>query len=86
MAQARTVKADHLDSTLPTSQRARGVLDLTGTKLTDKPGLLEEKLLKTRGVFAAEINVFSHRIIVEFDPTIISLDKIKAMIKASNGS
>ena len=86
MAQARTVKAEPADLAVPTSQRARGVLDLTGTKLTDRPGLLEEKLLKTRGVFAAEINVFSHRIIVEFDPATISLDKIKAMVKAHNGS
>lgn len=86
MAQARTVKAEPADLAFPTSQQARGILDLTGTELTDRPGLLEEKLLKTRGIFAAEINVFSHRIIVEFDPTLITLDKIKAMIKATNGS
>ncbi len=65
----------------PRGQRARGVLDLSGTKLIDRPAFLEEKLLKTSGVIAAEINAFSHRII---DPSLISLDRIKAIIKAGN--
>jgi hypothetical protein len=65
-------------------QHARVVLDLSGTRLTDRPAFLEERLLKTRGIVAAEINVFSNRIIVEFDPSIVSLDKIKAMIKTAD--
>lgn len=85
MAQARTAKIDHDGMPNSVGQRARGILDISGAKLIDRPAFLEEKLLKTRGVFAAEINVFSNRIIVEFDPTLISLDKIKAMIKTSDG-
>lgn len=63
-----------------TSRRARGILDLSSTKLGDRPLLLEEKLRKTRGVIDAEINVFSNRMTVEFDPSIISLDKIRASL------
>jgi hypothetical protein len=59
---------------------ARGVLDLSGTTLIDRPSFVEEQLLKTQGVIAAEINVFSYRITVVFNPSQISLDKIKAMI------
>ncbi|HVH15099.1 MAG TPA: hypothetical protein VNA15_05205 [Candidatus Angelobacter sp.] len=69
-----------------TSRRARGILDLSRTKLGDRPLLLEEKLRKTRGVIDAEINVFSNRITVEFDPSIISLDKIRASLAHGNGS
>lgn len=85
LAEADAAKTDA--ETLPghDGQRARGILDISGAKLIDRPAFLEEKLLKTRGVFAVEINVFSNRIMVEFDPTLISLDKIKAMIKANNG-
>jgi hypothetical protein len=68
----------------PMGQHARVVLDLSGTRLIDRPAFLEERLLKTRGIVAAEINVFSNRMIVEFDPSIIGLDKIKAMIKAAD--
>jgi hypothetical protein len=53
-------------------------------RLNDRPAFLEEKLLKTRGIFTAEINAFSHRMIVEFDPTAIDLDKIKVMITAAD--
>jgi hypothetical protein len=72
------------DAPVPMGQRARVVLDLSGTRLTDRPAFLEERLLKTRGIVAAEINVFSNRMIVEFDPSTISIDKIKAMIKAAD--
>lgn len=85
LAQARTAKTEAEALPSQMGQRARGILDISGATLIDRPAFLEEKLLKTRGVFAAEINVFSNRIMVEFDPTLISLDKIKAMIKASNG-
>jgi hypothetical protein len=46
---------------------------------------LEEKLLKTHGIIAAEINVFSNRMTVEFDPSLISIDKIRTMVRASGG-
>jgi len=47
---------------------------------------LEEKLHKTRGVIEVEINVFSNRITIEFDPSVISLDKVRASLAHSNGS
>ena len=84
MAQHRTREVEAVNVTARRGQRARGVLDLSGTKLIDRPAFLEENLLKTSGVIAAEINAFSHRIIVEFDPSLISLDRIEAIIKAGN--
>jgi len=84
VAQDRTRKVEAVNVTARRGQRARGVLDLSWTKLIDRPALLEEKLLKTSGLIAAEINAFSHRIIVQFDPSLISLDRIKAIIKAGN--
>jgi len=65
---------------VPTSKRARGVLDISGTKLVDRPSFLEEKLRRMQGVIDLEINAFSSRITVEFDPSLITLDKIKASI------
>jgi hypothetical protein len=85
LAQVKTDRAGPVTMATSASQRARGIVDLSGTKLMDRPSFLEEKLLKTRGVVAAEINAFSNRMIVEFDPSIISLDKIKAMIRANGG-
>ena len=81
VAQDRTRKVEAVNVTARRGQRARGVLDLSWTKLIDRPAFLEEKLLKTSVVIAAEINAFSHRII---DPSLISLDRIKAIIKAEN--
>jgi hypothetical protein len=71
---------------VPTGRRARGILDLTGTKLADRPAFLEEKLRKTTGVIEAEINAFSNRITVEFDPSLITLEKIKASLARRNGA
>jgi len=85
MVQSGTAKNGAITATVPTGRRARGILDLSGTKLVDRPSFLEEKLRKTRGIFDAEINVFSNRITVEFDPSIISLDKIRASLAHSNG-
>jgi hypothetical protein len=82
----RTAKTEAPAGTVSTSHRARGILDLSRTKLGDRPLLLEEKLRKTRGVIDAEINAFSNRITVEFDPSIISLEKIKASLARSNAS
>lgn len=86
MVQSRAMKPEPSADAVPTSRRARGILDLSRTKLGDRPLLLEEKLRKTRGVIDAEINVFSNRIIVEFDPSLISLEKIKASLENYNGS
>ena len=86
MVQSGTVRNGAVSEAAPTGRRARGILDLAGTKLGDRPLLLEEKLRKTRGVIEAEINVFSNRITIEFDPSVISLDKIRASLARSNGS
>jgi hypothetical protein len=86
VAQAKTEKAEPVMVASFSSQRARGIVDLSGTKLIDRPSFLEERLLKTRGVISAEINVYSNRMIVEFDPSLISLEKIKTLIKATNTS
>jgi hypothetical protein len=83
VAEARIGRPEE-EAPVPMGQHARVVLDLSGTRLTDRPAFLEERLLKTHGIVAAEINVFSNRMIVEFDPSIISVDKIKAMIKAAD--
>ncbi len=83
MAEARIVQPEE-EAPVRVGQHARVVLDVSGTRLIDRPAFLEERLLKTHGIVAAEINVFSNRMIVEFDPSIINLDKIKAMIKAAD--
>ncbi|HEX9197655.1 MAG TPA: hypothetical protein VF906_07665 [Candidatus Bathyarchaeia archaeon] len=85
MVQSGTVKNGAIAAAVPTGWRARGILDLSRTKLGDRPSFLEEKLRKTRGVIDAEINVFSNRITIEFDPSIISLDRIRASLARSNG-
>ncbi len=84
MAQAKLEKTEPEIMVPSTAHRARGIVDLSGTKLIDRPSFVEEKLLKTRGIFSAEINAYSNRMIVEFDPTAISLEKIKAMIRATS--
>jgi hypothetical protein len=86
MVQSGTVKTGGTIAVISTSKRARGILDLSGTKLADRPSFLEEKLRRTTGVIDAEINVFSNRITVEFDPSLITLDKIKASLARRNGS
>jgi len=85
MVQSGTVKNGAIAAAVPTGRRARGILDLSRTKLGDRPSFLEEKLRKTRGVIDGEINVFSNRITIEFDPSIISLDRIRASLGRSNG-
>ncbi len=66
--------------------RPRGILDVSYSRLWDRPVLLEEKLLKMPGVVSAEINAFSKRIRVEFDPSQTTLDKIKKIIATRKGS
>jgi hypothetical protein len=84
LAEAKPEKTEPEIMALSMAHRARGIVDLSGTKLPDRPSFLEEKMLKTRGIFSAEINAYSNRMIVEFDPTVISLEKIKAMIKPTS--
>ncbi len=86
MLQDKGVKA--LSETEPPSKspRTRSVLDISYSKPWDRPVLLEEKLLKTPGVISAEINAFSSRIRVEFDPSQITLDKVKGIIRTRKDS
>jgi hypothetical protein len=86
MVRSETVRNGGVSTTIPLSRRARGILDLSGTKLVDRPSFLEEKLRKTPGVIDVEINVFSNRITVQFDPSLITLDKIKASLAKRNGA
>jgi hypothetical protein len=86
MVQSGTVRTEGKTTAIPANKRARGILDLSGTKLVDRPSLLEEKLRKTTGVVDAEINAFSNRITVEFDPSLITLEKIKASLAKRHGS
>ncbi len=82
MTQERTEKA----GTEAEPLRSRGILDVSYSKLWDHPVLLEEKLLKTPGVVSAEINAFSNRIRVEFDPSQTTMDKIKKVISTRKDS
>jgi hypothetical protein len=83
LAQAKTEKAEPVMIASFSSQRARGIIDLSATKLMDRPSFLEEKLLKTQGIISAEINVYSNRMVVVFDPSLISLEKIRTMVKST---
>jgi hypothetical protein len=84
MVQPETVRGEFASATVPASKRARGVLDISGTKLVDRPIFLEEKLRRMQGVIDVEINAFSSRITVEFDPSLITIDKIKASLARRN--
>jgi hypothetical protein len=79
VAQSREQR--QIDPTLG-GNHARGIIDLSRCKLIDRPAFVEEKLLKTRGIVSVEVNVFSNRLFVEFDPSVITLEKIRSMIKA----
>jgi hypothetical protein len=41
---------------------------------------LEEALRRTRGVISVQFNAFSGKFVVEFDPSEISLDKIRKKV------
>ncbi len=82
MPQERTERA----GTEAEPLRSRGILDVSYSKLWDRPVLLEEKLLKIPGVVSAEINAFSNRIRIEFDPSQTTLDKIKKIIATRKDS
>jgi hypothetical protein len=61
-------------------RHARGIIDVSQRKLADVPFVLEETLRKTRGVFSVQFNAFSGKFVVEFDPSVISLDKIREKV------
>jgi hypothetical protein len=82
MPQERTEKAGTEIEPL----RSRGILNISYSKLLDRPVLLEEKLLKTPGVVLAEVNAFSNRIRVEFVPSQTTMNKIKKIIAAGKDS
>jgi hypothetical protein len=42
--------------------------------------VLEEALRKTQGVLSVQFNAFSRKFVVEFDPSGISLDKIRRKV------
>jgi hypothetical protein len=71
-------------TTISVLRRARVIVDLSRTKLSDRPAFLEEKLSKAPGIVSAEINAFSNRLTVEFDPSLINIEKIRSMISASS--
>ena len=48
--------------------------------LADVPLALEEKLRESKGVFYVQLNAFSKKLTVEFDPSIITLDKIRKTV------
>ena len=66
-------------SSAPT-HRARGIIDISRIMLADVPLALEEKLRESKGVFYVQLNAFSKKLTVEFDPSIITLDKIRKTV------
>ena len=69
----------------PNMHRARVILDSSKIGLSDRPSFLEEQLLKTNGILGVEINAFSGRIAIEFDPTLVNLETIKKIISRRFG-
>ncbi len=61
-------------------QHARVIIDIGQHKLSDVPFALEETLRKTPGVISIQLNAFSGKLVVEFDPSIISLEKIRERV------
>jgi hypothetical protein len=81
MIQNATVKNETLAQSVSPNHRARVILDLSGFTLSDQPALLEEKFRRTTGIVSVEINVFSKRINVEFDSSMVRIEEIRAMIR-----
>ena len=81
MASARS---DNSRGALPVpsapTHRARGIIDISRITLADVPMALEEKLRKSKGIFSVQLNAFSKKLTVEFDPSIITLDKIRKTV------
>ena len=80
MAQVNAESTKSIRQAPSGSGRARGILDLSAVATVEPPSLVAEKLLKTKGVTSAEVNVFSKKITVEFDPSLISLEVIRKII------
>jgi hypothetical protein len=60
--------------------RARGIIDISRVTLDDVPVAIEDRLRKSKGVFFVQVNAFSKKLAVEFDPSVISLDRILRII------
>jgi hypothetical protein len=79
-----TSGTDDSNEILPASStqahRARGIIDISRVTLDDVPVAIEDRLRKSKGIFSAQVNAFSKKLAVEFDPSIISLDKILKII------
>jgi cation transport ATPase len=76
MASDSTGHEEALQTPLVLAHKARGIIDISQMTLVDIPLTIEEKLRKTKGVFSVQINAFSKKLAIEFDPSIISLDEI----------
>jgi len=76
--------SDNPNGTLPApsgpTHRARGIIDISRITLTDVPIALEERLRKSKGVSSVQVNTFSKKLTVEFDPLLITLDKIRKTV------
>ncbi|HZY47075.1 MAG TPA: hypothetical protein VFE96_04690 [Candidatus Bathyarchaeia archaeon] len=62
-------------------RRARGIIDISNFVLGDVPFALEEKLRKSKGVISVQLNAFSKKLAIEFDPSVTSLDEILKIIR-----
>jgi len=62
------------------THRARGIIDISLITLADVPLALEERLRKSKGIFSVQLNAFSKKLTVEFDASIITLDKIRKTV------
>lgn len=69
---------------LTQAQHARGIIDISQQRLSDIPFAIEEALRKTVGVFSVQLNAFSRKLVVEFDPSVISLDQIREKVFRSD--
>jgi len=76
--------SDHSNGTMPApsapTHRARGIIDISRIPLADVPIALEERLRKFKGVSSVQVNAFSKKLLVEFDPSIITLDQIRKLV------
>ena len=68
------------DNTSMTSKKAMSIIDYPTARLGDPPALLEERLRKTPGVISVEIDAYLRKISVEFNPSLISLDRIRKLL------
>lgn len=79
-----SVDSDNSRGILPVpsapTHRARGIIDISQVTLADVPFALEERLRKSKGIFSVQVNAFSKKLTVEFDPSIITLDKIRKTV------